>query len=47
MTITNRQDTLGQVQGVMLDMGDDSPDKDFEKKLDKIDVRSPSNCLTL
>lgn len=29
--ITNRQEALGQVRGVMLDMGDDSLDDDFEK----------------
>ena len=31
MTITNRQGTLGQVRGVVLDMGDDSLDDEFEK----------------
>ena len=30
-TITNKQDTLGQVRGFALDMGDDSLDDDFEK----------------
>ena len=29
--ITNRQETLGQVRGVVLDMGDDSLDNEFEK----------------
>ncbi|MGD9825503.1 methyl-accepting chemotaxis protein [Desulfobacter sp.] len=31
MAITNSQDALGQVRGVVLDMGDDSLDDDFEK----------------
>lgn len=31
VAITNRQDTLGRVRGVVLDMGDDSLDDEFEK----------------
>lgn len=31
MAITNRQETLGQVRGVVLDMVDNSLDNDFKK----------------